>query len=428
MKGFLGLLLFLVALPIQAHNIAPGAEAKQAILLQGGTLHTVSHGSLEQTDLLIVDGKIAAMGKELTVPANAQIINVSGQHVYPGLIALDTTLGLIELEQARPTNDMREVGTVTPEVLAHHAFNADSDIIPTIRYMGITHAQTVPQGNLVNGRSSLMQLDGWNWRDALEVGPVALHVSWPRIGLNSAWWERRTPAEQHKANAEAYQELLQVFVMAKAYHEGRLEGTQTRVDQRWEAMRGLFTGDLQLFVHADDRRQLEQALQFNREYGFAMTFVGARDSWMMADTLAELKTPVIFGYPYGLPSRVDDGYDTAYATPAMLHAAGVDFAIAYPGYWDSRNLAFGAGNAVAYGLDYQAALRAITLTPARFMGVDKSLGSLDVGKQATLIVSAGDVLDHLGQRIEYMFIDGREVNLSNRQLQLYEKYSERPNN
>jgi len=222
--------------------------------------------------------------------------------------------------------------------------------------------------------------------------------------------------------------LKDVFVMAKAYHEGRIAGTQTRVDQRWEAMRGLFTGELQLFVHANDRRQLEQALQFNREYGFAMTFVGARDSWMMADTLAELKVPVIFGYPYGLPSRVDEAYDTAYSTPAKLHAAGVDFAIAYPGYWDSRNLAFGAGNAVAYGLDYQAALRAITLAPARFMGVDKHLGSLEVGKQATLIVSAGDVLDHLGQNIEYMFIDGREVNLSNRQLQLYEKYSERPNN
>lgn len=426
MKRFLGLLIFLVALPLQAHNIVPGAKQEQAILLQGGTLHTISQGSLADTDLLIVDGSISAIGQGLKAPADARIINVSGQHVYPGLIALDTTLGLTELEQARPTDDAREVGAVTPEVLAHHAFNADSDIIPTVRYMGITHAETVPQGSLVNGRSSLMQLDGWNWRDALEAGPVALHISWPRAGLNSAWWERRSPAEQRKASAEAYKQLQDVFVMAQAYHQGRIEGTQKQIDQRWEAMRGLFTGDLQLFVHADDRRQLEQAIQFNHEYGFAMTFVGARDSWMMADTLAELKIPVIFGYSYGLPSREDDSYDTAYATPAKLHEAGVDFAIAYPGYWDSRNLAFGAGHAVAYGLDYQAALRAITLTPARFMGVDKRLGSLEVGKQATLIVSAGDVLDQLTQSVEYMFIDGREVNTSNRQLQLYEKYSERP--
>lgn len=425
MKRFLGLMLFLLALPLHAHNVVPGAKQTEAILLQGGTLHTVSQGSLAETDLLMVDGKITAIGHNLTLPANTRVIDISGRHVYPGLIALDTTLGLVELEQARPTNDMTEVGNITPEVLAHHAFNADSDIIPTLRYMGITHAESVPQGSLINGRSSLMQLDGWNWRDALEVGPVALHVSWPRIGLNSSWWERRSPEEQHKANAAALEQLKDTFVLAKAYHQGRIAGTQKQVDQRWEAMRGLFTGDLQLFVHADDRRQMEAAIQFNQEYGFALTFVGARDSWMIAEQLAALKIPVIYGYTYGLPSRVDEAYDTAFSAPAKLHAAGVDFALAYPGYWDSRNLAFGAGNAVAYGLDYQAALKAITLMPARFMGVEKSLGSLEVGKQATVIVSGGDVLNQLTQDVQYMFIDGRDVSLSNRQLQLYEKYQVR---
>lgn len=426
MKRILGVFLLLVALPLHAHNLVPGDKQAQPILLQGGTLHTVSQGTLANTDLLMVDGRIAAIGNNLAVPANAQILDVSGQHVYPGLMALDTTLGMIELEQARPTNDLREVGNVTPEVLAHHAFNADSDIIPTLRYMGITHAQVVPQGRLINGRSSLMQLDGWHWADALEAGPVALHISWPRVGLNSAWWERRSPAEQRKANAKAYEQLLEVFETAQAYHQGRLAGTQVQVDQRWEAMRALFTGEIKLYIHANDRRQLEQAIEFNRAYGFDMTFVGARDSWMLAESLAAANIPVIYGHAYGLPSRVDEAYDTAFAAPAVLAAAGVEFAIAYPGYWDSRNLAFAAGHAVAFGLDYQDALRAITLTPARLMGVAEKLGSLEVGKHATVIVSAGDVLNQLTQNIGYMFIQGRRVDLSNRQLQLYQKYKQRP--
>lgn len=203
MKPLFRLLLVLFAFPVFAHNLVPGAENKTPVLLQGGTLHTVQHGSLAQTDLLFHEGKIVQIGANLPVPEGAQVIDISGKHVYPGIIALDTTLGLIELEQARPTNDLAEVGAVTPEVIAHHAFNADSDIIPTLRFMGITHAQSVPQGGLIQGQSSFLQLDGWHWKDALVAGSVALHVSWPRAGLSNAWWERRSPAEQRKANAEA---------------------------------------------------------------------------------------------------------------------------------------------------------------------------------------------------------------------------------
>ncbi|WP_194755376.1 amidohydrolase family protein [Aliidiomarina indica] len=411
----------------QAHNVTPGSSPEQAVLLQGGTLYTVTQGTLQNTDILMLDGKIAEIGTGLAVPEGARVIDISGQHVYPGLIAMDTTLGLVEMSQIRATVDTNEVGLVTPEVMAHQAFNADSEIIPTVRYNGITHAQVVPQGPLVRGQSSLMQLDGWNWQDALEKGPVGMHLTWPRAGLNTAWWERRSPEAQRKANEEQLERLRDTFNTAKAYHQARLAGALNRVDQRWEAMRALFTGDLKLFIHADDRRQIVQALEFTREFGFDLVIVGGRDAWMEADALVEADVPVVFGAPYGLPSRVDDAYDMAFSTPAKLAEAGVDFAIAYPGFWDTRNLAFAAGHAVAFGLDYDAAITAITYAPAKILGVEEQLGSLQTGKQATLIVSKGDVLDHLGQSITYMFIDGREVNLSNRQRQLYEKYQERLN-
>lgn len=426
MKYSIALLASLcLALPAAAHDIKPGSEQSQPVLLQGGTLHTVSQGRMEDTDLLFEDGKITAIGANLSVPENAQVIDVDGHHVYPGLIALDTTLGLVEMPAVRATVDTTETGVVTPEVSAHTAFNADSDIIPTIRYNGITHAQVVPQGNLVRGNSSLLNLDGWNHRTALEEGDIAMHISWPRVGLSTAWWESRSPEEQRKANAEQRDALKEAFTTARAYYDAREAGHQRTEDVRWEAMTGLFDGSKQLFIHADDRRQITQAIDFAKEQGLEMTLVGGRDSWMLADTLAEENIAVVLGDPYGLPAREDDAYDTAFTTPAKLAAAGVQFSISYPGFWDTRNLAFAAGHAVAFGLEQEAALQAITLTPAKMLGVDDRLGSLDVGKQASLVVSKGDILDPLGQSIEHMFIDGRLVDLRNRHTQLYEKYKDR---
>lgn len=413
-----------VAVPASAHNITPGSEQSGPVLLQGGTLYTVSDGRI-QGDLLFEDGKISAIGSNIEMPEGTQVIDISGQRVYPGLIALDTTLGIIEISAIRATVDTNEVGQVTPEVSAHPAFNADSEIIPTVRYNGITHAQVVPQGNLVRGNSSLMNLDGWNHRDALTRADVGMHVSWPAVGLSRSPWERRSPQEQRKAQQEMRDLLKETFTTARAYYEAKEAGIQQREDVRWEGMLGLFDGSKQLFVHAEDRRQISQALEFADEQGLSIVIVGGRDAWMVADDLVERNVPVIFGDAYGLPARTDEPYDTAFATPAKLAEAGVDFAIAYPGYWDTRNLAFAAGHAVAFGLDYDAALYSVTLGPAKMMGVDETLGSLEVGKSASLVVSQGDILDPLGHSVEYMFIDGRMVEMTNKQRQLWEKYRQR---
>ncbi len=410
-----------------AHDMVPGSSQQQAILLQGGTLHTVSSGVQEGTDLLFENGVITAIGKNLDLPAHTQVIDVSGRHVYPGLIALDTTLGLVEISAVRATNDTRETGQITPEVSGHIAYNPDSEIIPTVRYNGITHTEVVPQRNLIAGRSSLMKTDGWTYEDASEAINVGVHVNWPRTGVSQSRWERRSPEEQHKANAKALAQLKQSLVDAQAYYHAKQAGELNGTDVRWEAMQGLFDGTSKFFVRAHDKRQMEQAIDVAREYGFKLVLVGARDAWRIADKLAAEEVTVVYGEPYGLPSRHDEAYDQAYSTPAILAAAGVDFAIAYSsGYWDIRNLAFAAGNAVAYGLDKNAALAAITLKPAQVMGVADKLGSLEVGKQASLIVSQGDVMDHLGQKVDLMFIDGAPVDLNNRHNQLYQKYQQKP--
>ncbi|MDX1706122.1 amidohydrolase family protein [Pseudidiomarina sp.] len=414
------------ALSASAHDMVPGEPQQQPILLQGGTLYTITDGIKAQTDLLFENGVITAIGKNIELPENTRVINIDGRHVYPGLIAMDTTLGLVEIEAVRATDDQEEVGTITPEVSGHTAYNPDSEVIPTVRFNGITHAQIVPQGDLIRGRSSLLQTDGWTFEDAAEALDMGVHLSWPRVGLNTAWWERRSPEEQRKANAEALKKLHGAFIDAQAYYEAKLAGELQGTDLRWEAMTGLFDGSSKLYIHAQDKRQIEQALDFSREYGFDMVLMGARDAWRLATELAAAEVDVVYGAPYGLPTRHDEAYDQAYSTPAILAQAGVNFAISYPGYWDIRNLAFAAGNSVAYGLDQQQALAAITLKPAEIMGVADKIGSLEVGKQASLIVSGGDVMNHLSQDIKFMFIDGSQVDLNNRHSQLYQKYKQKP--
>src|SRR5690554_7101733 len=292
-----------------AHDLVPGAEQQQPILLQGGTLHTVTNGMQENADLLFENGKIVAIGANLSVPENARVINISGKQVYPGIIALDTTLGLVEIEAVRATNDMREIGAITPEVSGHTAYNPDSEVIPTIRFNGITHAEIVPQRNLIAGRSSLLQTDGWTFEDAAEALNVGVHVNWPRAGLNTSWWERRSPEEQRKENAEARKKLEAAFVAAKAYFDAKQANKLNGTDVRWEAMTGLFDGSEKLFVHAHDQRQMEQAIEFATEWGFELVLVGARDAWRIAAKLAADEIQVVYGEPYGLPTRHDEAYD-----------------------------------------------------------------------------------------------------------------------
>ncbi len=410
-----------------AHDQVPGAKQTRPVLLRGGDLYTVSQGVMPQTDLLFDNGKITAIGKGLAAPAGAQVVDVAGQRVYPGLVAAATTVGLIEIGAVRATDDLAEVGALTPEVEAHVAYNPDSEVIPTLRSNGLTTVQVIPRGELLTGQTYVAHLDGWTKEDAALRLSAGLHLGWPSAGVINAWWMPLSPEDQKRQQTERRQKLAQAFDDALSYHRARAADSSTPVDLRWEAMRPLFAGKLPLLVSADDYRQIVEALSFTKARGLKMVLVGGAEADLAADLLKAQNVPVILRAPTALPPRPDQGFDQTFGLAARLHAKGVKFALALPDEAPAgqRNLAFEAGFASAYGLPKDQALRAVTLSPAEILGVADREGSLEVGKNATLFVSQGDVLDFLGQKVTSMWIEGRAVDLDNRHRMLERKYRQK---
>ena len=419
------LLAVLMVAAVLAHDYAPGPKQTAPILLKDGTLYTISDGVKEGYDLLMVDGRIAEIAENIAPPDGAEVIDVTGRHVYPGLIAAGTNIGLVEIGAVRATVDTREVGRINPDVQSHTAYNPDSEIIPTVRSNGIAYAEVVPGGSMVRGRSCLLNLDAWTKEDAAEKLVVGLHVSWPAVAVRTAWWETRSPEEQKKAMAESRRRLKKAFDDAEAYAVAKAADPDIDIDSRWEAMLPVLSGELPLFVHAGDYRQIEQAVAFCTERDLRMILVGGGEAWKVTDLLTAHDTPVIYFDAHDIPMRSDDDYDQAFKIPRLLNEAGVKFCFGAGGSWTVRNLPFDAGQAVAFGLDKETALRALTLTPAEILGTEENIGSLETGKKATVIVSDGDILDHLTHHVTHMFIEGRVVNLDNKHKELYRKYQAR---
>ncbi|WP_240222444.1 amidohydrolase family protein [Rheinheimera hassiensis] len=410
-----------------AHDMVPGKAAEGPLLLTGLTIHTVTDGVKTDSDVLIVDGKIAAVGQNLNAPQGATVLALDGKHLYPGLIALANQLGLIEIEAVRSTDDSREVTQTNPDIKAKVGYNADSEVIPTIRSNGFAYSMIYPDGSMLMGQSSLMQLDAWNYQDAVVADGTGLHVRWPNASTLGSRWNPKPADEVRKANAEQLAKLQQYFQAAKAYYDAEQAGLNRGVDSRWHEMLTVFEGKRPLFVHADDERQIRQAMLLAKEYSLKLTIVGGRDSWRLADELAAAKVAVIYTAPYGLPSRGDENYSQAFTVPKTLQDAGVNYALSLDGYWDTRNLVFAAGQAISFGLTPEQALRSVTINAAQIAGVADKIGSIEVGKAASLVVSDGDIFDYLGHKVTHLWIDGREVDLNNRHKQLHDKYKQRIN-
>lgn len=406
-----------------AHFYVPGKKQDHPILLKGGDLYTVSNGVLAQTDLLFDGGRITQVGKNIAAPANAEVIDVTGKRVYPGLIDGASTLGLVEIGAVRATLDNSEVGNITPEVQSQIAYNPDSELIPTVRSNGILTALIAPEGGTISGRSALMNLDGWTREDAVEKVDVGIHVNWPQSSIITAWWMEKTPEDQKKEMAENRARLRDAFESARAYAKAKKAGTLTQTDLRWEAMAPVFDKQMTVFINANDMRQIQEAVAFAAEQEIKIVIVGGRESYRVATLLKQRDIPVILGRVQVQPMREDDDYDVAYRLPALLAQAGVKFCLSYNyANWGARSLPFQAAQAAGFGLDAGLALRSVTLSSAEILGVEKDLGSLDVGKKATLVVSDGDILDPITQRLVRAYIGGREVDLNNKHKELYEKY------
>lgn len=394
------------------------------VVLSGADFHTVSHGVVTGGELLIRDGKIAAIGAKVDAPADAQRIDLKGKRVYPGLIASDSLLGLTEVDAVRATVDMAESGSINPNARALVAIDADSELLPVARSNGVLTVHVVPRASedgLITGQSALIKPDGWTWEDMSLVPSVGVHLSWPTSRV-PPW----LPAKAQEKAAEGFKKKLAAidaaFRDARSYQAARQGKSPVAQDLRCEAMLPVLERKQRLFVHADDAAQIRDSLAFAQRENIDLVLVGGMDAWRFAATLKARNVPVILGSSHNLPLRRWESYDTLYASAGKLAAAGVRLAIANEsGSSNERNLPYQAASYAAFGLDRDAALRAITLGAAEILGVAERLGSLDVGKDATLFVANGDALENFTQ-VERAWIQGREVDMSNKQTRLNDKY------
>lgn len=415
-----------VWLPAAAHDEIPGAPQKKPIALTNARIYTVSQGVIESGTVVFDGGKIIAVGQAVSIPAGAEVIDCKGKSVYPGFIAPVTTLGLSELDAVRATRDMAESGAYNPNAKAAVAYNPDSELIPTVRSNGILIANVVPVGGIVSGKGGLMMMDGWTREDIALKQVSCLAVNFPQQGVYTGPFARKTADEQRKDNEKEVRALYDYFAKAKAYSEAARAGlADDAKDIRMEAMRPVFEEKLTVFIQADEYRQIIGALEFARTFNLSAVLVGARDAWRCTDEIKATSTPIIIERTHTLPLRDEDGYDAMYTLPAKLAKAGVKFAFSDNGSWQQRNLPFIAGSAIGFGLAESDAVRALTLVPAEILGVAGRVGSLEVGKDATLFVSTGNALDGKSNNVERAFIQGRTVSLKSRQTELSEKYRTR---
>ena len=424
-KTFGALAFLLLAATLSAQSPTPAPAQRGAVLILGATAHLGNGQALPNSAIAFEAGKLTLVADAATVrldPAKfSKILDATGKHVYPGFIATNSRLGLVEVEAVRSTQDFAEIGAYNPNARSIIAYNTDSDIQPTVRSNGVLLAQVVPTGGVVSGTSSVVQLDAWNWEDAAVRTDDGIHLNWP-----SAQPRRRfgPPSGEEPENAydKNVAEIRRVFTEAKAYCQHAAPETK---NPRFEAMRGIFDGKQNLFIRTGNARTMQEAVLFAEQIGARPVLVGATDAWLITDFLREHRVPVVLDQTQRLPAREDEDVDQPFKTPAALHAAGIPFVIAGEGAWQQRNLPFQAGQAVGHGLPYEAAVQALTLSPAAIMGIGNTVGSLEVGKDATLFISEGDALDMRTNQVSAAFIQGRESSLDNKQKVLQRRFEEK---
>jgi imidazolonepropionase-like amidohydrolase len=426
----LAFLLCLLSAPALASPEIPGAPQKHPIALVGCVIHPVTGPELHEGVLLFDKGRIVAVGRDVALPADADKIDLAGQHVYPGLIDAYTHLGLVEIPMVRATVDQSETGRINPNAKAQVAVNPDSELLPVTRSGGVLTALVAPSGGLLSGTSAVMQLDGWTWEEMMLRPNVGMHLHWPQMAPIHTWRLEMSAQDQLQTRDKSLAEIRRAVGDARAYQTAKEahangNGPPFEFDARWEAMIPLLEGKLPLVVEADEIQQIQSALAFAERERLKLILVGGYDAPHCAELLKRRQVSVIVGGVYRLPRRRDDGVDTPFTVPARLREAGIEFCISsLERTANVRNLPYHAGMAAAHGLPADEALKAVTLYAARILGVADRIGSLEAGKDATLIVTTGDPLE-IPTQVTRAFIQGREVQLNDRHKRLWEKYKEK---
>lgn len=401
----------------------------QRILVVNGHLHPVEGQEITSSLIEIENGKIIAIKNALSNSYNAKdwdtIIDATNQHIYPGFVAANSTLGLTEIDAVRATNDYEEVGDFNPHIRSQIAFNAESKVLETVKTNGVLLVQSTPRGGYISGSSSIMTTGGWNWEDATVLSDDGIHVNWPNAPWNTPRNGDADALNREQRYLNEVRSLQQFFKLASVYAEGK------GVDQdlRLEAMKNCFKGEKRTYFHANDLRQLTDVLEFCSVFSLKYpVIIGGNDAYLLGQRLVDAKIPIMLERLHRLPERDEDPIDLPYCLPALLSKMGVPFALQNAGGMEAmntRNLPFLAGTAQAYGLTELEALRSITLSPCEIMGIESQYGSIEVGKSATLFVSKGPALDMRTNRVTSILVNGKVIETQNFQEELFLKYQKK---
>lgn len=410
-----------LSLPLSAIPPTPADDQAGAIALVGAIIHVGDGQVIGDGVITFDDGIITAVGSRNSGIDldDHEVVDVAGAHIYPGFILANSTLGLLEVASIRATNDIVEEGDINASVRSAIAYNTDSELIPSTRFNGILTAQVAPEGGLVSGTSSVFKLDGWNWEDAMLDSDVGMHLRWPSLRQR-----RRDPLTRQYELVENENYQGQVQLITSLFQNAQTY-TGSPINLNLAAMQPVLSGQSKLFIHADQAKEIIAAVRFARGFGIDdIVLVGAAQALSIVKFLVAESIPVIYERVHALPTQAWNDVDAPFKTPFLLAEAGVKVAI---GGGDTelqsqRNLPFFAGTAAAHGFDREVALSLITRNPAQILGVDSRLGTLEVGKDATLFVSTGDALDMRSSQLMSAFIEGRNIDLYGTQQELYERF------
>ena len=422
------IILSIVCVCIANAQQTPAEVQSKAVAIVGGTAH-LGNNSIIQNSLIIFENGILQTVSEYNKTedlSKMEVIDTKDQHIYPGFIVANSTLGLIEIDAVRATDDDEELGNWNPHIRSLIAYNAESRVVESMRPNGVLLAQISPRGGRISGTSSIVQLDAWNWEDAVIKADDGIHLNWPSTFSRGRWWLGEDPGlKSNPKYSSQTSEIEAYFNNAKA----NSNNAKAKLNLPLNAMRGLFDQSKTLYIHVNDEKGIVDAVEFSNSQGLSKSvIVGGYEAFKVANYLKENAISVLLNRVHSSPNHDDQDYDLPYKMAYLLVEAGVTVGLETSGDMErmnSRNLPFYAGTTVAHGLSKEQALQLITLNTAKILGIDSHYGSLEVGKSATLFISSGDALDMRTNNLTNAFIDGRNISLESHQTKLWKRYSKK---
>lgn len=417
--------VFFASVSIYAQQI-PSPKQTKSVLILNATAHLGNGNVIQNSAIGFKDGKITLVADATTIrlAANAYdtTIDASGKHVYPGFIAANTTLGLVEIDAVKSSDDQEEIGSFNPNVRSIIAYNSESKVVETVRPNGILIAQVTPRGGRISGTSSIVQLDAWSWQDAIVKENDGIHLNFPSSFKRSGSWFEPGLIEANKDYPKQAEEINAFLINAKVYNQGSSKERNIVL----EATKGLFDGTQTLYIHADEEKQIVDAIQLAVDNQIKkIVIVGGFEAYKAADALQKYNVGVLLRRVHDMPTSDDQDVNLPYKMAKILTDKGIVVGLENSGDHERmsvRNLPFLAGTCAAFGLDKEKAVQLITLNTAKLLGIDTSCGTLETGKDATLFISEGDALDMRTNKLTSAFIQGRTIILETFQTKLNDKF------